>query len=127
MEANYHSIILRDVSLIDLDDLRNSLPHGNFSQSTGGASSDSHDELATIFILTITPLVITAFTAWLLRTHTEEQIQYQIITRNPNGTETTLSLNIDRSSSKAPEAQIVSQIAKALKVPESAIINVKTN
>ena len=63
---------------------------------------------------------------WLLRTRQGETIEYKVTIRKPDGSETDVHLKIKRSSSEAPKAQIIKQIAAALKIPEDSIIAAST-
>ena len=122
MSQESFSMIIRDASLIDVEELRSEVPATELKVVQPHPDDDSHNELATIVILTLTPIAITALTAWLLRTHAEEYIDYMVTVRGPDGTETTVHLKIKRRSSEAPKSQVIKQLSQALKLPEDAIV-----
>ena len=122
MSSQSYSMVIRDASLIDVEELRSEVPASDLNVVQPDQGNDSHNELATILILTLTPIAITALTAWLLRTHADEDIDYKVTVRGPDGTETTVQLRIKRKSSEAPKSQVIKQLAEALKLPESAIV-----
>jgi hypothetical protein len=127
MSLSDYTVVLRDISLIDVADFRNEVPAQDLQVVQPGNGDDSHNELATVLILALAGPAITALTLWLLRTHDSETIDYKVTLKHPDGGEVTVNLKLKRSSSEAPKSQIVRQIAEALKVPESAILGAAGN
>lgn len=118
MEAKKYAIVLRDVSLIDVEEFKAGVQQDEMRVIQPGKGNESHNELATILVLTLAPPALTALTVWLLRDTENELVEYHATIRRPDGTEIVVHLKIKKSSSQAPEAQVVKQIAEALKVPE---------
>lgn len=116
------SVLIREVSLIDIEELSQEVPPSDLDVVQPGSGDDSHNELATLLILTLTPAALTAVTAWLLRTSAGEVVNYRVTIRSPDGTEMDVQLKIKRHTSEAPKSQIIKQIADALKLPEDAIL-----
>jgi hypothetical protein len=121
-----YKIKLEEVSLIDVEEIKKPLKKSDVQVLGPTVDGDTHNELATILLLTLGPPALTAFTVWLMRTHDQELIELKITVRRPDGSEQIVELKIKRSSSKAPERQVIEQIAKALAVPEDAILNVSS-
>ena len=122
MSGLRYSLVMKDASLIDVEELKADLPSIELKVIQPQKDAESHNELATILIMALSAPAVTALTAWLLRTHDSEVIEYKVTVRNPGGSETDVHLKIKRSSSKAPKARIIKQIAEALKIPEDAIM-----
>ena len=120
-QPNYR-LVLRDTSLIDVEEMRADVPAGELEVVQPGRDAETHNELATILLLSVTVSALTGFTLWLLRKHASETIDYKVTVRNPDGSESDVHLKIRRNSSEAPEAQVIKQIAAALKVPENVIL-----
>lgn len=121
-----YSVVLGDVSLIDVEDFKAGVPASDLHVIRPKGNDDSHNELATILILTLSVPALTALTMWLLRTRASEIIDYTVTIRKPDGTEMTVHLKIKRTSSEAPNSQAIKQIAEALKLPEDAILVAST-
>jgi hypothetical protein len=121
------SLILKEASLLDAEEIKASIPPADLTVIGPSDDPESHNELATVLILALTPVVVTAITMWLLRTHQEEIVEYKVTARKPDGSETEIYLKINRSSSEAPKAQVIKQIAEALKVPEDSILAMAAN
>ncbi len=117
-----YSLILRDISQLDVSDLQSRLSEEGM-RVVEPSGEGVHNELATIAIILLTAQALTALTLWMLRTRSGETIERNVTVRKPDGTEVTVRLKLTRESSQAPEAQIVKQIAEALKLPERAILS----
>jgi hypothetical protein len=131
VEQHGYSLVLRDASLIDANEIKSLIPgkdhnEGEIKIVQPEAGSESHNELATILILALSEPIITATALWLLETYKSEEIEYKVTVRKPDGTEKDVHLKIKRKSSEAPKAQIIKQIAEALKIPEKDILSATT-
>jgi hypothetical protein len=120
-QAGYR-VVLMDASLIDFEEIKSEISPAQIEVVRPGNDTESHNELATILLIALTASAMSGFTLWLLRKHGSEVIDYKIKVRNPDGWETEVELKIRRSSSEAPEAQVIKQIAAALRLPEAAIV-----
>lgn len=118
------SLLVHGASLIDVEDFRDQVPPSQLEVLRPQLDGDSHNELVTLVALTISMASLTAFTAWLLRTHQSEEVEHRATVRKPDGTEIDLYVKVKRHSSQAPEAQVLKQIAAALGVSESTILAV---
>ena len=121
MNARY-SLVLKEVSLIDAEELKVGVPATDLDVVEPEIGSESHNELATIIILALSAPALSAMTMWLLRTTQNETIDYRTTVRKPDGSEEEVHLKIKRNSSTAPEAQVIKQMAAALKIPEDALL-----
>jgi hypothetical protein len=115
-------MVLTDASLIDFEEIRSEISPAEIDVVRPGTDTDSHNELATILLIALTVSAMSGFTLWLLRTYDSEVIDYKVRIRSPDGGEIGVELKIKRSSSEAPKAQVIKQIAAALKLPETAIV-----
>jgi hypothetical protein len=122
MGGSGYSLVLKEASLIDIEEIRAEVPAGDFTVLQPSEDAESHNELATVLVLSLTSLALSAMSMWLLRTRTGEVIDYKFTIRSPEGSETDVQIKIRRSSSEAPKAQVIKQIAAALKIPEASII-----
>jgi hypothetical protein len=123
MPEPLYAIVLRDASLIDIDEIKGSLPKTDLQVLQPTGADETHNELATILLLSLTKTAIVAFTLWLLRNRDTENVEYDAVIRRPDGTETTVRLKIRRNSSSAPDAQATQQIADALDVPVERLLS----
>ncbi|QDZ06424.1 hypothetical protein FPZ24_02155 [Sphingomonas panacisoli] len=123
MAQHAYAMVIHDASLIDVAELSADVPPQDLTVVQPVKGDDSHNELATIVILALAPIPIAAFTAWALKKTASELVEYRVTIRRPDGTEMDVYLKINRRSSEAPDAQVIKQIAEALRVPESAIVN----
>jgi hypothetical protein len=126
MSQSNYSLVLREVSQIDIKEISATVPPTDLTVVEPTDSDETHGELATILILTLTPMAVTAFTVWLMKDTTRETLEYKVTIRSPDGSEKDVSLKIERKSSTAPDAQVIAQITKALSLPEGTISSVSS-
>src|SRR4051794_26076348 len=105
-----YQVVLKDASLLDLEEMKQEIPPSDVEIVQPGNDAETHNELATIFLITISVSALTALTMWLLRKYSSEVIEYKVTVRNPDRSEIDVYLKLDRRSSEAPEAQVIKQI-----------------
>jgi hypothetical protein len=106
-------IFIPDVTKPEEAELRKLAP--DFDLQEGQLEVGQQGELLTaIAVVTLTQATIFIFSAWLLATRDTEKIRKRVYLELPDGTKTTFELEIDRRSSKAPEAQVLEQINSML-------------
>jgi len=87
MEASAYSLVLDEVSLIEVEEISAGLPPADVDVLRPTDDDETHGELATILVLTLTPMVLTAMSIWMLRNHAGETIEYKVKIRSHDGSE----------------------------------------
>lgn len=124
MERHQYSLRLDDLSLLDIAELRNEIPPDQVEIVRREGDAGTHNELAsTILLLGLAQPVLTAFVLWLLRRKESEKIEYKVRVSGADGSETAITLKLDRRSSQPPDAQAIEQIASALNVPREVLLS----
>jgi hypothetical protein len=114
---------LLDLNALDARELERSLPNGSYQIEQEKLQRGEHGDLgatAAIVVL-VSPLVIQAITAWLLKKRQKRSIVLTMEKIGPDNTTERRRLEITLSDSEAPQADVLKQIVSGMKLdPEIA-------
>lgn len=115
-----------ELSVLDARELQRLLPAGSYQVEQDKLHPGEHGDLGitVAIVVLITPSVIQAITAWLLKKRHRKSVVLTIEKIGPDNITDKRTLEITLSGSEAPQADVLRQIASGMKLDPAMITTI---
>jgi len=117
---------LLDLSALDVSELKRLLPPESYEVEKEQLPPGQHGDLGVTaaMVVLVSPLVIQAITAWLMKKRQRQSIVLTIEKIAPDSTTERRSLEINLSGSEAPHADVLQQIVRGMRLDPAIVTTV---
>ncbi len=120
---NASAIHITGLSKLDYHELQHEFKGADIEFKDEAMPGGKHGELVTTAVIIISIAAVKLLGAWLLKNRDRNRIRRTIEIVDKDGVKRTETLDMDLSSSKAPEADVLSGLAKLLDIDPASLLN----